>query len=101
MRLGRDADAGAVCAQTRINGPELPLMLTRFQATPPACYRVTWHHPDRTSANLGDYFRGRGLNSHASSESSQFEANVDAYAVTAFPYRVRPLCQFSRCDISR
>ena len=40
------------------------------------------------------------LNSPAPSESSRFEANEYTYAVTTCPYRVRPLCQFVRCDMS-
>jgi hypothetical protein len=38
-------------------------------------------------------------NSRLSPESSQFEANVDTYTVTACPCRVRPLWQFLRCDM--
>jgi hypothetical protein len=32
--------------------------------------------------------------------SSQFDANVDIYAVTACPYHVRPQWQFLRCDMT-
>ena len=80
-----------------LDGAESPLMLIHWVYGDTAHY-YGWLLPHSLRPpcafyGLGEFFARS--NSHESPELSEFGANVYAYAVTACPCRVRPLCQFS------